>query len=127
MARAEARQPARNLPHRKPTELRAEPRNQERVSRYSTNPRSASSCERDWRMVGHEIAVTQLRFPKRELRIACAKREHGIRQGAAVDRARVDAHQDSAVGTAFNFPTGEIVQGRLGSAWVFSSPVRPVY
>jgi len=74
-------------------------------------------------MIGRVIAVAQLRFPKRELWIAGTKREHRIRQGAAVHRARVDAHQDSAVGTAFNFPTGEIVQGRLGSALGLQLPL----
>ena len=45
-------------------------------------------------------------FPALELRIAAAKRKHGIREALAGSIGRVDADQNRAVGAAFNIPGG---------------------
>ena len=55
----------------------------------------------------------ELRFPKRELRVARAKREYGVRQRAPIVRMRADAHQDGPVVAAFDVPGMKIVQDRL--------------
>ncbi len=81
----------------------------------SPSPRRSSS---GWngrhrhRLRRHHFAVAKLFFPEGELRVAVAKREHGVGQRAAVADARMHAHQHGAVVTAFNIPGFKRVQGR---------------
>ncbi len=58
------------------------------------------------------MAVPQLRFPIGVLRIAGPKGKHRVGQSTAIDDARVDADDDSAVMTTFNFPGRKVLQGR---------------
>ena len=59
--------------------------------------------------------MSQLLFPEHELRVTGAKCEHGVRQRAAVDHARMNAHQHGAVVTALDVPGMEVLHDGLCS------------
>jgi hypothetical protein len=55
--------------------------------------------------------MEQLLLPVEKLRVAGAKREHGVWQGMPVIRPGMHAHQHGAIATAFNFPASDFQHG----------------